>query len=111
MAATQVVQQTTTCQTLEAIHYTVISVTYDLWVTNLGQKATQLVITDVLPPNVTYVSGGSLVSDTVRWDLAVLGPGQRDKVSFQVGLIRGRRWKMRAMACAAQRGSWRRGQR
>jgi uncharacterized repeat protein (TIGR01451 family) len=63
--------------------------TYRLRVTNLGQQATLLVITDVLPANVTYVSGGSLVSDTVRWEWPVLKAGKQAEVSFQVQVDQG----------------------
>jgi uncharacterized repeat protein (TIGR01451 family) len=66
--------------------------TYRLRVTNLGQQATTLVITDTLPSNVEFASataGGALVSDTVRWEWPVLEPGDQIEVSFQVTVVRG----------------------
>jgi uncharacterized repeat protein (TIGR01451 family) len=60
--------------------------TYRLRVRNLGQKATALVITDLLPLNVTYVptGGGVLVSNTVRWERAVLDTNKQAEFSFVV---------------------------
>lgn len=62
--------------------------TYHLQVTNLGQQATALVITDVLPSNVTYVPdsavGGEPVDGAVRWDWPVLDPGEHFAASFRV---------------------------
>ena len=68
--------------------------TYRLNVTNLGQQATGLVITDLLPLNVTYVptattGGGILVSNTVQWEMSALEPGARADFEFQVRVKEG----------------------
>jgi uncharacterized repeat protein (TIGR01451 family) len=70
--------------------------TYRLWVTNLGQQATALVITDVVPNNVTYVpdsasSGGLPDGEAIRWNWPVLEPGEQIQVSFQVTVEQGTR--------------------
>lgn len=63
---------------------------YTIRVVNLGQQATTLVLTDVLPANTTYVTdsattGGRLVGDQVRWDdVPVLEPGESRTFAFQV---------------------------
>ncbi|GEM_PF-1456446 len=57
---------------------------YTIRVTNLGQQATNLVITDVLPANTTYVAGGKLVGNYIRWQSSALGPGESRQFSFQV---------------------------
>jgi len=56
---------------------------YTLKVSNLGQKATDLVITDTVPGNVTYVSGGALEGDVVRWEQAALNPGESTTFNFR----------------------------
>jgi uncharacterized repeat protein (TIGR01451 family) len=68
--------------------------TYRLRVSNLGQQATALVITDLLPLNVTYVptgttGGGLLVSDTVQWEWPVLASGECAEFGFQVRVDEG----------------------
>jgi uncharacterized repeat protein (TIGR01451 family) len=70
--------------------------TYRLQVTNLGQQATALVITDVVPNNVTYVpdsasSGGLPDGEIIRWNWPVLEPGEQVQVSFQVTVEQGTR--------------------
>ena len=62
---------------------------YTIRVTNLGQQATGLIITDVIPAGTTYVAGsatggGVLVGDHVRWELPVLKPGASRSLGFQV---------------------------
>ena len=62
---------------------------YRLKVTNLGQQATLLTITDTIPANTTYIfgsasSGGQLVGDAVQWTLPVLDPGKSLELTFQV---------------------------
>ena len=63
---------------------------YTIHMVNLGQQATSLVITDVLPANTTYITdsataGGRLVGDQVRWDdVPVLEPGESRTFAFQV---------------------------
>ena len=48
-------------------------ITYQLTITNSGAgPALDLVVQDVLPPNTTYVSGGTLVGDTVEWTIPSL---------------------------------------
>jgi uncharacterized repeat protein (TIGR01451 family) len=62
---------------------------YHLKVTNLGQQATLLTITDTIPANTSYIfgsasSGGQLVGDAVQWLLPVLNPGKSLDMTFQV---------------------------
>lgn len=65
--------------------------TYRLRVTNVGQKATVLVITDTLPSNVIYAAGGdALEGETVRWNWPSLGAdGQYVEFSLQVTVTGG----------------------
>jgi uncharacterized repeat protein (TIGR01451 family) len=63
--------------------------TYQIQVVNLGQQATDLVITDTIPANTTYVddsatAGGQLAGDEVRWEALVLEPGESRTFVFQV---------------------------
>ena len=51
---------------------------YNLTVLNKGSLATDLVITDVVPAGVTYVSGGSFSGGIVSWDLPSLDTNQSD---------------------------------
>jgi uncharacterized repeat protein (TIGR01451 family) len=67
---------------------------YQIGVTNLGQQATLLVITDTIPANTDYIvgsasSGGMLVGDQVQWHLPVLKPGDSLKLTFQVRALSG----------------------
>jgi uncharacterized repeat protein (TIGR01451 family) len=67
---------------------------YQIEVTNLGQQATLLVITDTIPANSSYIlgsasSGGTLVGDTVQWYLPVLNPGDSLTLTFQVKVVGG----------------------
>ena len=62
---------------------------YTIRVANLGQEATRLVITDVVPANTDYVlgsatGGGQLVGDQVMWEFPVLGPGENRAFGFRV---------------------------
>lgn len=62
---------------------------YQIKVTNLGQQATMLTITDTVPANTAYVfgsasSGGLLEGDTVEWTLPVLNPGESLTVTYMV---------------------------
>ena len=62
---------------------------YQVYITNLGQKATQLVVTDTLPINTDYVAnsasaGGVVAGGVVQWNLPVLNPHETIKVTFQV---------------------------
>ncbi len=68
---------------------------YTIRVTNLGQQATSLVITDTVPSNGTYVAnsasaGGALVGDEVRWQIPVLEAGETRTFSFSVKVGGGR---------------------
>jgi uncharacterized repeat protein (TIGR01451 family) len=70
------------------------SLLYHIQVTNLGQQATQLVITDTIPSNTSYIfgsasSGGLVVGDDVKWQFPVLEPGDRLNLTFQVTVQRG----------------------
>jgi large repetitive protein len=67
---------------------------YQIQVSNLGQQATRLVVTDTIPANTSYIigsasSGGQAVGDGIRWDLPVLDPGQTLKLTFQVAVLGG----------------------
>ena len=62
---------------------------YTIQVVNLGQQATGLVITDVVPSNADYVDhsatgGAGLVDGELRWELPVLKPGEAQTYSFRV---------------------------
>ena len=65
------------------------TLTYQIEVTNLGQQATILTITDTIPANTTYVpdsasSGGQLVGNIVQWTFPVLNHADILHLSFQV---------------------------
>ena len=68
------------------------TITYRLVVSNSGNAAaTQVVIKDVLPPTVNFVSataGGAYdsVSRTVTWSVASLAPGSSQTVDLVVGI-------------------------
>jgi uncharacterized repeat protein (TIGR01451 family) len=62
---------------------------YTLHVRNLGQEATEVVVTDTLPSNVAYVphsatGNGSYRNGQVRWEIARLGPGEEKSLQFRV---------------------------
>ncbi len=66
---------------------------YRIHVTNLGQQATLLAISDTVPAYTTYItgtasSGGQLVGDSVQWIMPVLNPGESLDLTFQV-IVRG----------------------
>jgi uncharacterized repeat protein (TIGR01451 family) len=68
---------------------------YQIQVTNLGQQATRLVVTDTIPVNTSYLlgsasSGGKLVGDTLQWNWPVLAPGKTLKLTFQVTVTGGK---------------------
>ena len=63
---------------------------YTLRVENLGQQATDLLVTDAIPANATYASGGRLVGDQVQWELPVLGPGEKQTFTFKVKVNNGK---------------------
>jgi uncharacterized repeat protein (TIGR01451 family) len=67
---------------------------YQIQVTNLGQQATELVVTDTIPANTSYILGsasspGQVVGDNIQWDLPVLDPGHTLKLTFQVVALGG----------------------
>jgi uncharacterized repeat protein (TIGR01451 family) len=68
---------------------------YTVRVVNLGQQATNLVITDVIPADTTYVAGsatagGALVGgDHLRWQIPVLESGDSRTFNFRVTVERG----------------------
>lgn len=62
---------------------------YTIRVTNLGQQATELVVTDTIPVNGTYIagsasSGGMLVGNQVRWQIPVLEAEETRTFFFRV---------------------------
>ncbi|MBE2199394.1 MAG: PQQ-dependent sugar dehydrogenase [Anaerolinea sp.] len=60
-------------------------ITYTLTIRNDGiLTATNLVITDVLPANTVYVSGGVLADGVVSWMVEALGPDTAVAVQFTV---------------------------
>jgi uncharacterized repeat protein (TIGR01451 family) len=58
--------------------------TYTLTVLNLGSRATDLIITDEVPPDVTYLRGGSYSGGVVTWNLPSLDPHESAQVTFTV---------------------------
>ncbi len=67
---------------------------YQVTVTNLGQQATLLVVTDTVPLNTTYIpgsasSGGELVDGVLKWQVPVLNPGEKLTLTYQVTVDRG----------------------
>jgi uncharacterized repeat protein (TIGR01451 family) len=67
---------------------------YTVNVINLGQQATNLVITDVIPADTEYVvgsasSGGQLIVDKIQWQIPVLLPGNRFTFTFKVKVLGG----------------------
>jgi uncharacterized repeat protein (TIGR01451 family) len=70
---------------------------YTLQVTNLGQQATELVVTDTVPANTTFVpysasGNGQWLSgeNQVLWSFPVLLPGEDRSLSFAVRVASGR---------------------
>lgn len=61
-------------------------ITYTLTISNSGAiTATNVVVSDQVPPNATYVGGGLLNGETVSWSIPVLsGFGGLEQVSFTV---------------------------
>ncbi len=62
---------------------------YSIRVVNLGQQATGLFVTDLLPENTTYVAGsasdgGQLVGDELHWAFPVLKVGEVRELTFRV---------------------------
>jgi uncharacterized repeat protein (TIGR01451 family) len=60
-------------------------ITYTLTVTNSGSgAASNLVITDTIPANAYYVSGGTLVGNVVSWSVASLAANNSTQATFVV---------------------------
>ncbi|MFN2198875.1 MAG: hypothetical protein ACK2UW_22335 [Anaerolineales bacterium] len=62
---------------------------YTIRVSNLAQMATNLVLTDVLPANTTYVpgsatAGGISVGEHLAWEFPVLNPDESQTFKFRV---------------------------
>jgi uncharacterized repeat protein (TIGR01451 family) len=62
---------------------------YKITVSNLGQEATNLIVTDMIPGNTQYVNGSSsdggvLTGDLLRWEYLILGPGEDHSFMFRV---------------------------
>ena len=71
------------------------TLTYKIKVTNLGQQATALLVTDTLPANVEYIAGSSsggglLVGEQMQWQIPVLEAGESLELSFQVTVLGGK---------------------
>jgi uncharacterized repeat protein (TIGR01451 family) len=67
---------------------------YTIEVFNLGQQATNLIITDVIPADTEYVlnsasSGGLLIGGGIQWQIPVLLPGSRFTFTFKVKVLAG----------------------
>ena len=59
---------------------------YTIRVTNRGQEATELIVTDTLPHHTDYVpgSGGTLMGDEVQWTASTLEPAESREFGFAV---------------------------
>ena len=58
--------------------------TYILTVLNKGSLATGVVVSDTVPTGVTYQRGGTLVGNTVHWDLPSLDTGASAQFTYTV---------------------------
>ncbi len=68
---------------------------YTLRVENLGQQATELLITDTLPANTDYIAdsasgGGVLIAEQVQWELPALPAFGKQTLTFRVKVLSGR---------------------
>lgn len=68
---------------------------YDIEIVNLGQQATNLVISDTIPSGSSYFTSsatadGQLVDGEIQWQLSNLGPGEKRSFRFQVTAGSGR---------------------
>jgi len=62
---------------------------YTIHVANLGQQATELAVTDMLPSGTSFVpysasGNGQMVGDVVTWSFPVLPGGEQQSLSFRV---------------------------
>jgi len=67
------------------------SLLYQIHVTNLGQQATRLVVTDTIPAHTSYIfgtasSGGLEDDNLVQWNMPVIDPGKTLNLTFQVNV-------------------------
>jgi uncharacterized repeat protein (TIGR01451 family) len=67
---------------------------YTIRVTNLGQQASELVVTDTIPINTLFVvgsasSGGKLLGNTLTWEFPVLTPGESRELTYSVRVLGG----------------------
>jgi len=59
--------------------------TYTLHVSNTGAGlATNVVVTDAVPPNAAYLSGGTESGGVVTWTIPSIGPGTTAEVTFTI---------------------------
>lgn len=82
---------------------------YKIKVTNLGQQATRLVVTDAIPANTSFIpgsasSGGMLVDNVVEWNLPVLNPGDSMTLTFQVKVLGGSKISNASYAVSCDEG-------
>jgi uncharacterized repeat protein (TIGR01451 family) len=71
------------------------SLLYRIHVTNIGNMATLLEVTDTIPNNTYYIfgsasSGGHLEGNVVEWTLPVLNHGDTTTLTFQVNVLGGK---------------------
>ena len=88
---------------------------YDVRVANLGQQATDLLITDTLPAGTTYLSGsatagGSMAGGMVQWRTPVLRAGEVRTYGFDVVVGSGRAVTNRLYGVRAAEGVSARGE-
>jgi uncharacterized repeat protein (TIGR01451 family) len=62
---------------------------YTIHVTNVGQQATNVIVTDTIPAHTTYVpgsatEGGMLTGGILQWYFVTLEPGETRVLSFKV---------------------------
>lgn len=84
---------------------------YTLYLRNLGQKATGLVISDTIPANTSYVPGsatrgGVLVGDTLRWEWPEMTAGAVEPFSFRVLVEGGRIIRNETYLARCAQGIW-----
>ena len=68
---------------------------YTIQVENLGQLATSLIITDMIPVGTTYVpdsatAGGQLTDGVLEWETLTLEPNESQTYQFRVAVGRGK---------------------